>query len=100
MKLKRKSYFKDNYFKRYTKGNSMQTIQIDVKDDKVDVFLQFLTELKNDVIDSITIKNKLKDIESIDENSQDFKELMQVKKQNNEKYSISQAKEMLVYNAN
>ena len=73
----------------------MQTIQIDVKDDKVDVFLQFLTELKNGVIDNITIKNKLKDIESIDENSQDFKELIQVKKQNNEKYSISQTKEML-----
>ena len=71
----------------------MTTIEIKIKDNQVERFLQYLNELKSDIIDNIKIKSL--NIESIDKNSSDYKEIMVIKKQNNKKYSLDETKKLL-----
>jgi hypothetical protein len=71
----------------------MTTIEIKIKDNQVERFLQYLNELKSDIIDNIKIKSL--NIESIDKNSSDYKEIMAIKKQNNKKYSLDETKKLL-----
>jgi len=73
----------------------MTTIQIDVKETRLNTFLTILKSLKDDIIDNITINNYNLDIESIDENDPDFLEIMKIKKENNKKYSLNDAKNIL-----
>jgi len=37
----------------------MKTVQLNIQDDKLDLFLKFLSELKDDIIDNITIGNQV-----------------------------------------
>jgi hypothetical protein len=71
----------------------MTTIEIKIEDNQVERFLQYLNELKSDIIDNIKIKSL--NIESIDKNSSDYKEIMAIKKQNNKKYSLDETKKLL-----
>jgi len=73
----------------------MTTIQIDIKETRLNTFLTILKSLKDDIIDNVTINNYDLDIESIDENDSDFLEIMKIKEKNNKKYSLNDAKNVL-----
>ena len=73
----------------------MQTIQLDIADDKLDTFLTIVSNLKNDIVQSIRLQNDGFDIETIEKNSQDFIDLQLVKEENNFKYSIDEVKTKL-----
>jgi len=39
------------------KGKAMQTVQLDIADDKLDAFLTIINNLKNDIVQGIKFKN-------------------------------------------
>lgn len=75
----------------------MQTVQIEVSEDKLELFLTIIQNLKNDIVKSIRVPNKVNDldIEAIEKDSEDYKELQAIKAQNNAKYSLDEAKAQL-----
>jgi hypothetical protein len=76
----------------------MQTVVLDIKDDKFDFFLSFLNNLKDGIIENIEIKSNQKlelDIETISVDSPEFKEIQNIKKRENQKYSIEETKKLL-----
>ena len=72
----------------------MQTIQLDIADDKLDTFLTIVDNLKNDIVQNIRLQNTL-DIEPIEEDSADFLAIQTIKNENNAKYSLAEAKAKL-----
>ena len=72
----------------------MQTIQLDIADDKLDTFLTIVDNLKNDIVQNIRLQNTL-DIEPIEEDSADFLAIQTIKNENNTKYSLAEAKAKL-----
>jgi hypothetical protein len=80
-----------------TKGNIMQTVQIEVSEDKLELFLTIIQNLKNDIVKSINVPSRVNDldIETIEKDSKDYKELQAIKAQNNAKYSIEETKAQL-----
>ncbi len=73
----------------------MQTIQLDIPDDKLDTFLTIIDNLKNDIVQNIRLKNDDLKIEPIEKDSQDFKDIQTTKAENNARYSIDEAKAKL-----
>jgi len=73
----------------------MQTVQIDIADDKLDTFLTIVENLQKDIVKGIKIKDNRFDIESIEADDADFIDLQHTKNENNPKYSLSEAKEHL-----
>jgi len=73
----------------------MQTIQLDIADDKLDTFLTIVGNLKNDIVQNIRLQSDGLDIETIEKNSQDFIDLQLTKDENNHKYSIDEVKTKL-----
>lgn len=75
----------------------MQTLQIEVSEDKLELFLTIIGNLKDDIVKSITLPNKPNalNIEAIEKNSDDYKEIQAIKAQNNAKYSLSDVKAQL-----
>ena len=73
----------------------MQTIQLDIADDKLDTFLTIVENLQKDIVQSIRLKDNGLDIEPIEKESQDFIDIQLTKKENNSKYSIEDAKAKL-----
>ena len=73
----------------------MQTVQLDIKDEKLELFLTIVKNLKDDIIENIKVKNNLLDVEQIDKDEVDFKELQSIKEQNNKKYSLEETKKIL-----
>jgi hypothetical protein len=75
----------------------MQTVQIEVSEDKLELFLTIVGNLKNDIVQNIKIPNKsdLLDIEAIEKGSVEHQEIESIKAQNNPKYSLKEAKEQL-----
>ena len=75
----------------------MQTLQIEVSEDKLELFLTIIGNLKDDIVKSITLPNKpnVLNIEAIEKNSDDYKEIQAIKAQNNAKYSLSDVKAQL-----
>ena len=73
----------------------MQTIQLDIADDKLDTFLTIVGNLKNDIVQNIRLQSDGLDIETIEKNSQDFIDLQLTKDENNHKYSIGEVKTKL-----
>jgi len=75
----------------------MQTIQIEVPEDKLELFLTIIQNLKNDIVKSIKLPNKLNslNIEPIEHDSEDYQEIQKIKAQNNTKYSLSDVKAQL-----
>jgi len=77
----------------------MRTLTIDISDSIYEHIMFFLKNLPSNLI-KISVKeedfkNNLIDIESIEKNSNDYDELIKIKKEDNPKYSISQTREML-----
>ena len=72
----------------------MQTIQLDIADDKLDTFLTIVGNLKNDIVQNIRLQNTL-DIEPIEADSEDFLAIQTIKNENNAKYSLAEAKAKL-----
>ena len=72
----------------------MQTIQLDIADDKLDTFLTIVDNLKNDIVQNIRLQNTL-DIEPIEEDSADFLAIQTIKNENNTRYSLAEAKAKL-----
>lgn len=73
----------------------MQTIQIEVADDKLDTFLTIVENLQKDIVQGIRLKDNGLDIEPIEKDSQDFIDIQLTKKENNPQYSIDEAKAKL-----
>lgn len=73
----------------------MQTIQLDIADDKLDTFLTIIENLKKDIVQGIRLKDRGLDIESIEKESQDFIDIQMIKSENNQKYSLDEAKAKL-----
>lgn len=73
----------------------MKTIQLDIQDDKLNAFLTIIDSLKSDMIDKIRFQNDILDIENIEKNSPDYLDIQETKKQNNQSYSIEEAKSKL-----
>ena len=73
----------------------MQTVQIDISDDKLDTFLTIIENLQKDIVKGIRLKGSTLDIEPVLEDSQDFIDIQLAKKENNSKYSINDAKTKL-----
>ena len=80
--------------KKKTVRVNMQTIQLDIADDKLDTFLTIVGNLKNDIVQNIRLQDTL-DIEPIEKDSADFLAIQQIKSENNPKYSIAEAKAKL-----
>ncbi|CAA6805234.1 MAG: Unknown protein [uncultured Sulfurovum sp.] len=80
-----------------TKGKTMQTVQIEVEEDKLELFLTIIQNLKKDIVKNIKLPNNLNtlDIESIEKDSEDYQDIQAIKAQNNPKYSIEEAKKQL-----
>ena len=79
-----------------TKGNIMQTVHIEVAEDKLELFLTIIQNLKNDIVKNIKLPNKDNlDIEPIEKNSDDYKEIQAIKAENNPKYSLNEVKAKL-----
>lgn len=62
-------------------------ININVKDEKVEKFINLLEVLKDDYIDSY--------IEVLDPNDEDFKEIEKIKRENNKKYTLTEVESFL-----
>jgi len=73
----------------------MQTIQLDIQDDKLNAFLTIVKSLKSDMIESIRTNSDILDIESIQTDSLDYVDIQNIKRENNRKYSLDEAKEKL-----
>jgi len=73
----------------------MQTVILDVEDDKLETFMTIIKNLSSDIVKNIKIQKELFFIEPIEEDSEDFKVIEEIKKQNNKKYTIDEAKEIL-----
>jgi len=73
----------------------MQTLQIEVADDKLDTFLTIIENLQKDIVQGIRLKDNGLDIEPIEKDSQDFIDIQLTKKENNPQYSIDEAKAKL-----
>lgn len=73
----------------------MQTVQLDIQDDKMDVFLNIVKNLKSGIVEKIRFEDEILDIEKIEKNSEDYLEIEQTKKENNPKYSLEEAKAKL-----
>jgi hypothetical protein len=82
-----------------TKGNIMQTVHIEVAEDKLELFLIIIQNLKNDIVKNIKLPNKKHfldlDIEPIEKDSEDYKEIQAIKVENNPKYSLDEVKAQL-----
>jgi hypothetical protein len=73
----------------------MQTVQLDIKDDKLNIFLTIIKNLKSDIIENIRTQDDILDIETIEtieKDSNDYFDLQDTKIQNNQKYNLDEAK--------
>ena len=75
----------------------MQTLQIEVSEDKLELFLTIIGNLKDDIVKSIKLANKPNalNIEAIEKDSEDYKEIQAIKAQNNAKYTLTDVKAQL-----
>ena len=75
----------------------MQTVHIEVAEDKLELFLIIIQNLKNDIVKNIKLPNKDNslDIEPIEKDSEDYKEIQAIKAENNPKYSLDEVKAQL-----
>ena len=73
----------------------MQTVQLEIPDEKLDTFLTIIENLKKDIVQSIHLKRDDLKIEPIPKDSQDYKEIEATKAENNPRYTIEEAKAKL-----
>ena len=73
----------------------MQTVQLDIADDKLDTFLTIVESLQKDIVKGIRLKDNGLDIEPIEKDSSDFIDIQLTKEENNPTYSIEEAKAKL-----
>jgi len=73
----------------------MQTVQLDIADDKLETFLTIIENLQKDIVQGIRLKDNGLDIEAIEKGSQDFIDIQLTKEENNPTYSIKEAKAKL-----
>ncbi len=74
----------------------MQTVHIEVAEDKLELFLTIVQNLKNDIVKNIKLPNRDNlDIEPIEKDSEDYKEIEAIKAENNPKYSLDEVKAQL-----
>ncbi|MDM8566859.1 hypothetical protein QUF74_14550 [Candidatus Halobeggiatoa sp. HSG11] len=66
----------------------MKTVQLDIQDDKLSVFLTIINSLKSGIVEEVRMQEDILDIEAIEKDSDDYLILQQSKKENNQKYDI------------
>ncbi len=72
----------------------MKTIYLDVEDDKLELVLNFIKNLQKGIIKNIVVEDNL-NIEPISKDSSDYQEILEIKSQNNKKYSIEEVEKIL-----
>jgi len=73
----------------------MQTIHIDIQDDKLQTFLTIINNLKGGIVEQIRFEKDTLDIEKVEKNTEDFYDIEATKKEDNIKYSIDEARAKL-----
>ena len=73
----------------------MQTIQLDIQDDKFKTFLTIIDSLKNGIVDKIRLEDEILDIEIIEKDSEDYKLLQRAREESDITYSMDEAKKLL-----
>ena len=73
----------------------MKTIQLDIQDDKLNAFLTILDNLKNGIVEKIRLQDDILDIENVENGSADHLDIEATKQENNQSYSIEEAKARL-----
>ena len=75
----------------------MHTVHIEVAEDKLELFLTIIQNLKKDIVKNIKLLNSEFDlnIEPIEKNSKDYKDIEIIKAENNPKYSLDEVKAKL-----
>ena len=74
----------------------MQTVHIEVAEDKLELFLTIIQNLKNDIVKNIKLPNRDNlDIELIEKDSEDYKEIQAIKAENNPKHTLDEVKAQL-----
>lgn len=73
----------------------MQTIHLDIQDDKLNTFLTIINSLKGGIVEQIRFEKDSFDIETIEKDSEDFRDVETTKKENNRQYSIDEARAKL-----
>jgi len=73
----------------------MQTIQLDIQDDKLNAFINIIENLKAGMIEKVRFQSDILDIENITKESPDYSDIQETKNENNVSYSVKQAKEKL-----
>ncbi len=73
----------------------MQTVELNIKDGKLDLFLTIIENLKEDIVENIVIKDQLLDIQALKNDDIDYIDLQNTKSQKNQKYNLNEAKELL-----
>ena len=73
----------------------MQTIQVEIADDKLDIFFTIINNLQEGIVQGIKFKNNDLEIETIEKDSEDFRDIEHTKSKNNPKYSIEETKAQL-----
>ncbi len=73
----------------------MKTIYLDVEDDKLEFILSFIKNLKTGIVKNIIIEEDGLHIEPISKESSEYREIVEIKSQNNEKYSIEETEKIL-----
>jgi len=75
----------------------MQTVHIEVSEDKLELFLLIIQNLKNDIVKNIRLPNRKQslDIQPIEKDSEEYREIQAIKAENNPKYSLDEVKAQL-----
>ena len=73
----------------------MQTIHLDIQDDKLNTFLTIINNLKGGIVEQIRFEKDTLDIEEIKKDTEDFYDIEVTKKENNKQYSIDEARAKL-----
>jgi hypothetical protein len=75
----------------------VRTLVLNINDDKFDFILSVINSFKDGIIESMEVKNKSidLDIEVVEKDSDDFKEIQKIKAEKNQKYSINETRKLL-----
>jgi len=73
----------------------VQTIHLDIQDDKLNTFLTIINNLKGGIVEQIRFEKDTLDVEEVKKDTEDFYTIEATKKENNRQYSIDEARAKL-----
>jgi hypothetical protein len=73
----------------------VQTIHLDIQDDKLNTFLTIINNLKGGIVEQIRFEKDTLNVEEVKKDTEDFYDIETTKKENNRQYSIDEARAKL-----